>query len=267
MSAATLALCGAAQAGLVGLSSGNPGALFNISSGTGAATHIVDVTPGITSLVGLEYLGGKYYATDVLPPGSGFAFGTIDPTTGAFTVLNNQGGSANWHGLAGNESAGLLYSIDQDSSNTLVSVTTAGVITNIGATAPTIDGRGMAYDDLNGILYATGGGNLWSVNTTTAVATFIGALGVSDGVMGLAYDELTQTLYANDGNLNGALYTVNVGSGAATLVGLNGPLPAGTNFLDGLTWVPDASVPEPSAFALVALGMLALRRRRTARPA
>lgn len=263
--ASALAFCSGAQAGLVGLSSGDPGALFNINSATGAASHIVNVSPGITSLVGLEYLGGKYYATDVLPPGSGFAFGTIDPTTGAFTVLNTQGGSANWHGLAGNEAAGLLYTVDQDAGNVLKSIDTAGVITTIGPT--TVDGRGMAYDDANGILYATGGGSLWTVDTATGVATLVGAMGVADGAMGLAYDELTDTLYANEGGVFGlgsaALYTLNVATGAATLVGANGALPAGTRFLDGLTWVPDA-IPEPSALGLVALGLLALRRRRAA---
>lgn len=265
--AAAFAFCSGAQAGLVGLSSGSPGALFNINSATGAASHIVNVSPGITSFVGLEYLGGKYYGTDILPPGSGFSFGTIDPTTGAFTVLNTQGGSANWHGLAGNEAAGLLYTIDIDAGNVLKSIDTAGVITTIGPTGGAVDGRGMAYDDANGILYATGGGSLWTVSTATGVATLVGAIGVSDGVMGLAYDELTDTLYANEGGIGGAgtsaLYTLNVATGAATLVGANGALPAGTSFLDGLTWLPDA-VPEPSAFGLVALGLLALRRRRAA---
>ena len=138
----------------------------------------VAVTGGSTSLVGFEYLGGKFYATDVFGAND-LRLGTIDPVTGAFTGLNNQAGSNNWHGLAGNESAQLLYSIDLGGD--LYSMTPAGVATNIGATTPAIDGRGMAYDDTNGVLYATGGGNLYAVNTSTAAATLLGALGISDG--------------------------------------------------------------------------------------
>lgn len=138
-----------AHAALYGLSNG--GALYTIDPATGAATFVADV-PGV-SFTGLSFLGSTLYATDVLREGS-FRFGSIDLTTGAFTAINNQDNSLNWHGLAGNESASVLYTIDINDSLKLKSVTPAGVVATIG-TGTGIDGRGMAYDDTHGILYAT----------------------------------------------------------------------------------------------------------------
>ncbi|MFZ1060773.1 MAG: hypothetical protein WAP47_16440 [Candidatus Rokuibacteriota bacterium] len=247
-----------ANAALFGL--GDDDKLYTINTATGAATFVADV-PG-TSLVGLTFLGGTLYASDIF--GSSLLFGTINPTTGAYTGISDQGGSANWHGLAGNESAGLIYTIDINDGNKLKSITPGGVITTIGSGAG-IDGRGMGYDDLHGILYATSGGDssLYTVDVTTGGATLIGALGIDAGTIGLDYDEASQILYANDGQVSDSLYTVNVTTGAATLVGSNG----GEFEINGLAWITDAApVPLPGTGGLVLLGMAvlaALARRRS----
>lgn len=266
--AASIALTtGPASAQLYGLTSAfpNAGDIYTLNTSTGAATLVTSLTGvDFTSLDGLEFLGNTLYATDVFTSGVA-QFGTIDLATGAFTAINNQGGSTNWHGLAANQTAGLFYIIDITDGNNLKSVTPAGVITTIGPAGQ--EGRGMAYDDNAGILYAADGGNLYTVDTSTGASTTIGALGVAAGGIGLAFDPVANVLYANDADAGG-LYTVNTTTGAATLIGPNGAVSGGG--IDGLAFrvAPSVgAVPEPGTVALFAIGLLPLtgvaRRRRT----
>jgi len=249
--ASTIACSQVAEAVLYGVSDGNPGHLYRINEVTGAAILVAPVTPGSVSLTGASFLSGELYATDVF--GAGDRMGTIDTSSGAYTPSISQGFSANWHGLASDESAGLLYTIDIDNNNILKSITPSGVVTSIG-TGTGIDGRGMAFDDLNDILYATDfSGGLYQVDTTTGVAQFIGNMGIDTGNIGLAYDEVAQTLYANDGSSSFSLYTVDVNTGLATLVG-----PNLADDINGLAWI----VPEPTTGTLLLLGMLAPFRQR-----
>ncbi len=258
-----LALAGTAAAqlppGLYGVSSSDDeeAALFRIDPATGAATFLVDLSVN-TSLVGATFLDDELYISDALAFNPNNWYGTVDPATGVYTGIHGQLQDLNWHGLASSESLGVTWSISQQNNRTLVETDLAGNITSIGPAG--IDGRGMAYDDANGILYAVNfeDGSLYTVDTTTAQSTLVGPLGIPSDAIGLAYDEVNQTLYLTEGDVTDSLYTVDVNTGAATLVG-----PLGHHFVDGLAWL--APIPEPTSAGLLAIGSLALLRRRRGR--
>lgn len=63
---------------------------------------------------------------------------------------------------------------------------------------------------------------LVSIDTNTLAYTVIGATGVGGDFGGLGYDQGSDTLYWIPGRSNNALYTLNRGTGAATLVGTHG---------------------------------------------
>jgi hypothetical protein len=256
---------------LYGLASSVPASLYTIDTSTGAATHVVDLTGAFeSSFVDLAALNGTLYGSDILstsgPLSGQFTFGTINATTGAYTAINNQGGSLNWQALAANPGANLLYAVDFMNNNEFLSVTPTGVITDIGSAGTDI--RGLSFDTNHNILYGVDGQDLYTINTTTGAATLIGPTGLSTFRSGIAYDPSTNVLYMNVGGGPNSLYTLNTTTGAATLVGANGPV-AGFG-IDGIAFFTPAPAPEPATMTLLASGFVAAggfavcRRRRAA---
>jgi hypothetical protein len=254
---------------LYGLSSSSPGTVYTINTSTGAASAVVKLTgDSFTSLVDVSFLNGKLYASDVFGAPGNLDFGTIDLTTGAYTGINNQGGSVNWHALAANPSANLLYAVDLAGvGEDLVSVTPSGIITTIGATNKGI--IDLAYDATDAILYGVDNADLYTIDTSTGATTTIGAFGVpGSGRLGLAFDGNNNSLYLNIATTgSGTLYSLNRSTGAATLIGSNGV--TNGDGIDGLADFADINgaspVPEPaSTLPLLLLGGLGfcLYRRR-----
>lgn len=224
--------------------------IFRINAETGAATKFALLSHN-TSLVGATFLRGQLYASDVLSFDPLGFYGSLD-VNGQFTPIHDQGFDLNWHGLASSETLGVTWSISQQNNNTLVQTDLNGVMTVIGPTG--IDGRGMAYDDKNGILYAVNASDasLYTVDIHTGASTLIGATNIPIDMVGLAYDEITETLYLNEGDVTNSLYRVDVTTGAATLIGANG-----YGLIDGLAWIP-----APSSASVLVLGAIAGMRRR-----
>lgn len=279
------ALVSSAHAQLYGLSSGTPGSLYTLNASTGAATFVTDLVGAQqTSLVGLAFLNNTLYASDVFDASSmQFTFGGLDPNTGFYAPLNVQGGSSNWQALASNPASNLLYTVDNDATpgRPLLSVTPTGAISPIGDTGLTEDVGGLAY--VNGMLYAVTSDadsltdpyrlDLYTLDTTTGNATHIGGLGISNSRFDLVYDPVDGALCLNTGSDGNAsdnqLYTLNVLSGAATLVGANGVTMG--DGIDGLAWRPQpiTTVPEPDGYAFcsvfctlpIAVALLRSRRK------
>lgn len=122
-----LGYAGQVRAGvLLGLSTApsttERGKLYTINPATGAATLVTPIS-GSTSIVGLEYLNGQLFASDV-NLGGGW-LGTVDVQTGQFSPVVRQD-SNNWQALAGSAAQGLLYTVDITDGNKLKSITPGG---------------------------------------------------------------------------------------------------------------------------------------------
>jgi hypothetical protein len=251
-----------ASADLIGLSSFSK-TLYSVNEATGAATSITTINES-ASLVGLGYLGGTLYGSDLFQNGANF--GSINTSTGAVTNISSQGGSVNWWALAPNTTGNFFYTVANDQAgDPLKTVTPTGVITTIGST--NLQFPGLAYDSITNVLYgASNNGNLYTINTTNGAVSLVGSLGLGiNNLSDLAFDPTSDTLFFVDEpstNAVSSLYTVNLLTGAATLVGSTG-----VSNLDGLAF---ASTPLPAALPLFAtglagLGLLGWRRKRKTR--
>lgn len=161
------------------------------------------------------------------PPG---AFVIIDTETNAVTEIG-QFQSNVVTGLSYDPVSDTLYGIDRD-ADTLVTVNTStGAITTVGLLGIDTGSGGMAIDVNTNTLYYTDNRTdiLYTIDSLTGVATPIGPHGAGDDTQGLAFDPNTNTLYATGGKTiaiggiwNNGLYTLDITTGSASLVGYLG---------------------------------------------
>jgi hypothetical protein len=265
-------LTSTAHAQLYGLSSSRPSTLFTLDTSTGAASAVTNLTGNReTDFVGIAFMDGTLYATDVMMPDFSLTFGTIDLVTGAYNPISNQGGfNHNWWCLAANHSTKMFYTVDRSDGN-LKTVTKTGVTSTIGNTGLTM--VGLTYDDKHNILYGvdlgTNVNSLWTIDTSTGVPTKIGELPMFGNWIDIAYDPDTDKMFLNDGDFT-RLWEIDPNDASLSLIGSNNQ----SALIDGIAFkdAAPAAVPEPSTAAAVLMGAAVLTlfvvrgRRRSLQP-
>ncbi len=201
------------------------------TSDNGSSIATIDPSTGTGTVLGpTGYSNGFGAAVDtdgtVWTVVDGYAttaqIATVNKTTGHATPAPSSiGASVITLDIAGD---GTMYGIGYTDQRLYRIDKSTGVGTPVGPAT----GISMAMDtafDCDGQLWATAYGNLWTVDTTTGVATakpaITGIVGGASMVMGLMVDSSCQmlaTTYANPGNL----YSLDLTTGAATLVGGTG---------------------------------------------
>lgn len=137
---------GSAYARLIGMPNAfDGGGLYEINLSNGHATLLNQVNAGFAG-VGMAYLDGTVYATDMLRyengrwPTSGFYMASINLLNGVATPFTLQAGSLNWQGLASDENTKTMYAIAIDQQNTLMKISSTGNVTAIGNAGPSMGG-------------------------------------------------------------------------------------------------------------------------------
>ena len=278
------------------------GGLFNLNASTGVATAVG--LPPLDANIhegGLAYdpLTGAFYATGY-DNASQSAFYTLNPVTGAATKIAEIPANLNINieagGLAFDTKHRVLYATGTDGhqGTAFFSINPVdGVLTRIG-TEQRIDWTasiygftpvslyGIGYDPSTDTLYANGttlfadaglGSSLFTIDRTTGQPTRIGYAGVipgrSLGYSGLAYDPDTAALYSL-GSITGGtygLYTINTGTGHATLVSTQSPIIGADGGLAFVSAVPEPSTYLAGALLLLPFGLQGIRHLRSRKQA
>nr|NQU94249.1 hypothetical protein [Bacteroidota bacterium] len=177
-------------------------------------------TPGTLTLLApttsSDFIAGGCWANDTWYGGQyGGGLYTIDPGSGDMTFIGN---SPDCSGLAwdGTTLYGAsitdLYAIDPATgSGTMIGGmgNPSGLMIAIGC-----DAAGNLYG------YDIGDDNFFSINKTSGAATIVGPLGYNfNYAQDMSFDKATGVCYLSGYTTQGELYTVDVATGAATLVG------------------------------------------------
>jgi hypothetical protein len=182
---------------LYGLTTFDSNSLFSIDPATGASAIIgttglskifegdLDFDPTTGILYGVEYAPNA-----PAPPRDLF---TINPTTGAATIVGDAGTANSDLSAMAFSANGTLFTLDTETDRLLnVNKSTAAINSSVNLSAPLGPAAGMDFDPATGILYVVEGGtyptvNLYTLNPTTGVVTVVGPTGLTHGLAGLTF--------------------------------------------------------------------------------
>ncbi len=263
------------SAGLIG-NDDTTGTLYDVNPTTGVASD--PRATGISKLVGIAYSPGGflYGMTSFLGGPTPNALYKIDPTTGASMLVGATGLKGIFEGDLGfDPTTGVLYGVQNVTTGGLglfTLNTSTGLATSIGNVERSGDLSDLAFDKAGNLFLLDDDSNtLLEVNKSNGSIISSVPLSLTLGPVGaMAFDPSSGKLYVVDGTDGpytgtNSLYTLNTTTGVLSLIGDTG-LSAG---LAGLTFTP-ASVPEPTSWCLLGIGMLGIfgfGRRRASRSA
>lgn len=214
----------------IGLTTGDPSLIAEVDEFIAGLAY----DRNTSTLYGIEsFLGSRLF--------------TIDPNTGARTVVGNTGING-FRGLAYDPNAKVLYASFFSGRDLYTVDTTTAAATFVGDIGFS-NVNGLAFDPNTNTLYGTAFEELITIDTTTGAGTSVGSTGIAGA--GAAFDADTNTLYATGANTPRVLYTINTSTGEATQIGANDI----SNQLGGLAVVV---IPEPASAALLGLAGVAL---------
>jgi len=203
-------------------------------------------SPGVLTTLGPNtapsYISAGTWADGVwyVSPYSAPLLYSVDPTSGVMTLIGGSGTAYN--GIAYDDNSGTMYGA---SSYNLYSIDiTTGAQTMIGTWGSSYLMIDIAIDN-DGVCYGHDivTDSIYKIDLTNAAATLVGSTGLSANYLqGMEYDKETDILYLAAYTSFPALYSVNVDTGQATLVG---NFPSGTE-IDGFAIPYTAGPPGPA---------------------
>jgi hypothetical protein len=242
--------------------------IVDIDLMTGAATNPRDTGIFVLAGIATQPSTGILFGLTTLPSTPPNTLVTINPWTGAYSIVGPTGLSSIVEGdLAFNPIDGMLYGIQDagpmfNERNLFRLNPSTGQATTVGSIGTSGDYSALAFDSIGNLYTIDSGvpGNsvLQKINPASGnvMDSLVMNVNLVSGV-GMTFDPITGIAYVADGGQeNGArlLYTLEVLNGVLVPIGP-------TNIAGGISGLSFITVPEPSGLHFVAVGFAFVVRR------